>query len=66
MKKAYIDPHTCDRSPFCPAKRICPVEAITQEKQGMFGAGPAKVDPDKCIGCGKCLNHCPGKAITMK
>ncbi|AZR72460.1 4Fe-4S ferredoxin [Anoxybacter fermentans] len=66
MKKAYIDPKKCDRSPFCPAKRVCPVQAITQEKNSIFSTGPAKVDPEKCIGCGKCLNFCPGQAITMR
>lgn len=60
-KKAYIDSETCDKSPFCPAKRICPVKAITQ-KLGKVSI----VDEEKCIGCGKCLNFCPGNAITMK
>lgn len=66
MKKAYIDPTRCDKSPFCPAKRVCPVKAISQDGQGLFGGGISKVDPEKCIGCGKCVNNCPGKAISMQ
>lgn len=66
MKKAYIDPVKCDRSPACPARRICPAKAISQESKGFFFAGPAVVDESKCTGCGKCVNFCPGQAITMK
>ncbi len=66
MKKAYVDPNICDRSPMCPAKRICPIGAITQESKGFFSTGPAIVDEEKCIGCGKCIQVCPRRAIVMK
>lgn len=65
MKKAFIDPNICDRSPFCPVKRVCPVGAITQEVKGFFGAGTPKVDPNKCVGCGKCVQVCPHRAVKM-
>ncbi|AQT68553.1 Ferredoxin [Anaerohalosphaera lusitana] len=26
---------------------------------------PAKVDADKCTGCGACLDSCPSEAISM-
>lgn len=65
-KKAVIDPNRCDRSPFCPVKRVCPVKAVSQDVQGFFKAGPAKVDPEVCIGCGKCVAICPMQAVKMK
>ena len=27
---------------------------------------PAKVDPDKCTGCEKCVEVCPVEAISME
>ena len=27
---------------------------------------PAKVDPEKCTGCGVCVDECPADAIEMK
>jgi len=61
MKKAYIDEMVCDRSPFCPANRVCPVEAVVQEHP--FSS--FKVVEEKCIGCGKCVRVCPMHAISM-
>ena len=39
-------------------KKNCPADAITVEN------GFARIDPDKCIGCGKCASVCPSQAIT--
>lgn len=36
----------------------CPVGAITMDSNG------AKINPDKCIGCGTCANNCASEAIT--
>ena len=66
MKKAYIDQNKCDKSPFCPVKRVCPVQAVSQKKKGFFSMEAAVVDPKKCIGCGKCINSCPGGAVILK
>lgn len=65
MKIAVIDTNRCDRSPFCPVKRVCPVNAVTQEVH-IFGSKAPVVDKEKCIGCGKCLNVCPMRAVAMK
>lgn len=62
---AYINPNLCDRSPFCPVKRVCPAGAVEQ-KGGFFSASVPKVDEDKCTGCAKCTRYCPHGAVTMK
>lgn len=64
MKKAKIDQNKCDKSPFCPVKRVCPVNAVTQ-KVGFLKADTPIIDPDLCIGCGKCVRVCPMKAVKM-
>lgn len=61
-KVAYIVQNKCDKSPFCPVKRVCPVNAVT--KQGFFGS--VEIDSTKCIGCGKCIQYCPHGAVKMK
>ncbi|MBS7525657.1 4Fe-4S binding protein [Fusibacter paucivorans] len=59
-KVAVIDANRCDRSPFCPVKRVCPVNAV---KANMYGV--PEVNQSECIGCGKCLRYCPMRAVTM-
>ena len=66
MKKiAVINESLCDQSPFCPVKRVCPVNAVTQSG-GMFSKGFPKIDPEVCTGCGKCLRYCPMGAVDIK
>lgn len=65
MKKAVMTHEKCDHSPFCAAKRVCPVKAITQ-KASMFSAEVPVINADTCIGCGKCVQVCPHGAIRMK
>lgn len=65
MKKAVIDKAKCDRSPFCPVKRSCPVNAVKQNVKGFFRADAPEVDHDACIGCGKCISYCPMGAVKM-
>lgn len=66
MKRAYVNPNQCDRSPLCPSRRACPVKAISQEKLGLIARGPAVVNSEACISCGKCIPMCPHGAITLK
>lgn len=64
VKKAVIDQNKCDKSPFCPVKRICPVNAVNQ-KVNFFKSEAPVIDQDKCTGCGKCVKVCPMKAVKM-
>ncbi len=47
------------------------VEGVFDEKTAVLEAkrcmkcGYSSVDPEKCIGCGVCLNLCPARAISM-
>jgi Fe-S-cluster-containing hydrogenase component 2 len=65
MRKAIIDSGRCDRSPFCPVKRVCPVNAVTQ-KVSLFGSSTPVIDKEKCIGCSKCVTVCPMRAVKMQ
>lgn len=65
MKKAVIDANKCDQSPFCPVVRVCPVNAVEQEKIGFFRAKTPKIDHDICTGCQKCVSYCPHGAVKM-
>jgi pyruvate formate lyase activating enzyme len=39
---------------------ICPVQAIWFDYMG------AHVDPEKCIGCERCVDECASEAIQIK
>ncbi len=65
MKKANINYNSCDNSPFCGAKRVCPAGAIKFEKKGLL-SGKIEIDSNKCTGCSKCVAYCPHNAIFMK
>ncbi|MGE5678286.1 MAG: 4Fe-4S binding protein [Pseudomonadota bacterium] len=65
MKKAAVNGKSCDKSPFCGAKRVCPAGAIKFIKEGLF-SGKIEIDREKCIGCSKCVAACPHNAISMK
>jgi len=39
---------------------VCPVSALKKRK-----IGGVRLDREKCIGCGSCIDACPMSAITM-
>jgi len=61
-KKAKIIQAKCDRSPFCPVKRVCPTGAV--ERAGFF-MGKVVINDEKCIGCGRCIQVCPHNAVSF-
>ena len=38
---------------------VCPVERCQKDFEAPI------IDYDKCIGCGKCSNFCPKKALVL-
>ena len=73
--KAILLPQQNKKKESCPMKKqiavvagctgcdtcrwLCTVEAITFDHNG------AHIDPEKCIGCGKCADNCQSYAINM-
>ncbi|WP_051965492.1 4Fe-4S binding protein [Thermanaerosceptrum fracticalcis] len=57
----------CDGNPWCPSMRVCPIGAIkVKESRGLIMKKVVlEVDKTKCTGCGKCLNYCAHRAITI-
>ena len=50
----------CPQNHPCPAARVCPVGALSQEN---FKA--PVIDAEKCIDCGKCVEVCPRGALIL-
>ncbi|MCM0650506.1 NADH-quinone oxidoreductase subunit NuoF [Clostridium swellfunianum] len=56
LKTIFIEEETCKGCSKC--SRICPVGAISGKVKS-----PYKIDKDKCIKCGACIESCAFKAI---
>lgn len=56
-----INPKACPQNHRCPMLTHCPVDAISQE-----GNGLPVIDEEKCINCGKCSMICPMRAVQNK
>lgn len=59
-KKLNIAVENCPQNHKCPAVKVCPVGALSQN-----GFEAPQIDIDKCIGCGKCAKLCPKKALVL-
>lgn len=51
----------CPQNHPCPAVKVCPVGALSQN-----GFAAPAVDLEKCIKCGKCSTFCPKKALVLQ
>ena len=60
-KKLNIIIENCPQNHKCPAVKVCPVGALSQE-----GFQAPKIDYEKCISCGKCSDFCPKHALVLK
>ena len=60
-KRLKIIKEKCPQYHKCPAVKVCPVGALSQEE---FNA--PTINYDKCIACGKCSNFCPKKALILE
>ena len=60
-KKLVINNDNCPKNHACPAVKICPVGALSQN-----GFNAPVIDYGKCIACGKCSNFCHKKALVLK
>lgn len=66
MTGVSIDTPSCDRSPGCPARRVCPTGAITPIEGGGYpGANGYSVIESRCEGCGICVAYCPMGAVKL-
>lgn len=56
----YVNKNRCPENHPCPAVRVCPTSALSQNRY----AAPV-VDMEKCVSCGKCVRFCPMGAIQL-
>ncbi len=60
-KKLIVNKLRCPQNHRCPAVKVCPVDALSQNKYSA-----PRVDLDKCIKCGKCTKACPTKSLVFE
>lgn len=49
-----VNKRRCPQNHLCPALKVCPVNALSQD-----GFSAPMVDTTKCIDCKKCIRFCP-------
>ncbi len=58
--QGYSVPSICFQCPSAPCHKVCPVDAISRNAEGV-----EVVDPETCIGCGACVDACPYGMIEL-
>ncbi len=61
-EKSYYVTNNCRGCLGHPCTVVCPVKAVHRSKKN----GCAKIDLDKCIKCGRCMEACPYSAIVKR
>ena len=61
LRKGVAITECLQEIPCNPCVESCPVDAISMETIN----DTPKVDYDKCIGCGNCVDACPGLAMFL-
>ncbi|MBU1195815.1 MAG: 4Fe-4S binding protein [Proteobacteria bacterium] len=58
---------TKDETSVCNCCKCCCINSVVNQKEPIINAAGflAQVDPDTCIGCGECEDHCYSDAITL-
>lgn len=59
IMKIEVNKSRCPHNHYCPLIRVCPVDAISQNKEGY-----PVINQDLCIECGACLHSCPMGAMS--
>lgn len=60
-KKLKIIVENFPQNHKCPAVKVCPIGALSQD-----GFNAPIIDYDKFIKCGKCSNFCPRNALILE
>jgi thioredoxin 1 len=55
-----IDPRICEKQVICDLMRVCPMNAIYQDKKGAV-----EIDNTKCNECLRCVKACPYLAVRF-
>lgn len=59
--EGFFTPVLCRHCADAPCAKNCPEEAIRRDHSGAI----VKIDPEKCTGCGQCLDSCPWGAPIL-
>ena len=59
--KIEVNKLRCPHNHTCPLVRMCPANAITQNKEGY-----PVINHDLCVECGICTRSCPMGAVESR